>query len=419
MNSPFPSPSFSTAETGRQAWRQQGVQAYQAGRLDEAEACFRRERAGGGADNQLFQLLGAICVMSGRGKEAIEHFRRAVALEPGDGISYYNLGLTLRTENQPAQAEAVLSVMLRLESLGDAHYQLGQIQQDRGAFVAASHHLACARTHGVNVRECEELVLFNQVFHTGERIDLAPSRQADPPLVSLVIPCVNHGRFLVEAVESCLAQTYPAVEVIVVEGGSDDGETRALVERLFHPRLRCVFRSPRRRAGDNRNFGLGLARGVFAGCLDADDRLAPDYVEKAVFALTRLDYDVVGSGVRLFGALEGERRFLRRPRLEDFLTTNQLAMGALFRRELWAASGGFYDSPGDEAIHEDWNFWVRLVARGARVLNLTWERLILCRQHAQERQSARSNLLPLDQQRERIRRWNADLLSGEGMVSRR
>lgn len=397
--------------------RQAGLMAYCANDLTTAERHFRHCLELVPDDGEALHHLGATLAAAGRGEEALRHLALSVAAVPDNAPFWFNLGLISRINHREEAAFGHLAAALRLQpGFPEAHFQTGQILQTRGDHVGANRHLSAAALDAGLRAQCDELVTYNQVFHTGERAHEAPSRLPDPPLVSVVIPCVNYGRFVVEAVESCLNQTYPAVEVVVVDGGSDDEHTRAIVTGLRHPRVRTVCRSPRRRVGDNRNFGLGLARGALVCCLDADDMLAPDYIDKAVFVLTRLGYDLVGAGVEAFGTVETRRNFIRHPGTADLLRSNQFAMGTMFRRDAWAAAGGFHDLEGDAAFHEDWNFWLRLVAMGARAFNINWEYLIRCRQHArtaqngQARMSERRTLLPLDRQIALFRALNADVL---------
>lgn len=396
--------------------RQQALAAHARGDLEAAEAGYRVVLRAVPDDGSVLHNLAATLAATGRPDAAAELFRRSLALDPATASGCFNLGMILRMLGRDAEAEPHFARAVRLsDTLREAHLQLATVLQGRRAFAEANRHFAAAAPQEGLRRLCEESILYNQVFHTRERESLAPSRLADPPLVSVVIPCYNHGQFVGDAVRSCLEQTYPNIEVVVVEGGSTDGTTRAAVEAIRHPRVRTAFRSPRRKVGDNRNFGLALARGAFVCCLDADDRLAPDYIEKTLFGLLYLGYDVVGSGVRTFGTREASRNFLRNPELKDFLVTNQLSTAALHRRSLWEAAGGFYDHDTPEGfLYEDWNYWLRLVALGARVLNLNWEHLILYREHDSERLTRKTTILPLPQQIAMMRLINADVLARHG-----
>jgi glycosyltransferase involved in cell wall biosynthesis len=100
-------------------------------------------------------------------------------------------------------------------------------------------------------------------------------------LVSVVIPCFGQAHFLAEAIESVLAQTYPHLEIVVVDDGSHDNSSR-IASR--YPSVRCV-REPNAGMAAARNLGLRSTNGDFLVFLDADDRLLPDAVEAGLRAL--------------------------------------------------------------------------------------------------------------------------------------
>ena len=118
----------------------------------------------------------------------------------------------------------------------------------------------------------------------------------DQPLVSVIIHCFNYGNYIIDAVESILAQTLKNVEIIVVEGGSTDVATVETVRGILRPRTTVLFREGRHLVGDNRNYGIAKAKGRYICCLDADDTLDPTYLEKAVFHLETYGYDIVFNG---------------------------------------------------------------------------------------------------------------------------
>ena len=95
------------------------------------------------------------------------------------------------------------------------------------------------------------------------------------PKVSILIPCYNAERWVGQAIESALAQTWPNKELIVVDDGSTDG-SRAVIES-FNGRIRYEF-GPNRGGNPCRNRLLELASGEWVQFLDADDYLLPEKI---------------------------------------------------------------------------------------------------------------------------------------------
>lgn len=104
------------------------------------------------------------------------------------------------------------------------------------------------------------------------------------PLVSVIVNNYNYGRFLRESVDSALGQTYPNLEVIVVDDGSND-ESRDIL-RSYGPRVRGVLKHNGGQASAF-NAGLAISHGVFVAFLDSDDVYFVDKIEQCVRAATR------------------------------------------------------------------------------------------------------------------------------------
>jgi len=102
------------------------------------------------------------------------------------------------------------------------------------------------------------------------------------PLVTAAIPTYNRARYLREAVESALAQTYENVEVVVVDDGSTDDTARVVEPYL--DRIRYVRQANAGRSAA-RNRGIEEGRGVYVSFLDSDDRWLPDKLEHHVSVL--------------------------------------------------------------------------------------------------------------------------------------
>lgn len=116
------------------------------------------------------------------------------------------------------------------------------------------------------------------------------SLRANQPLVSIIIPCFNCERWVHQAVESCLNQTYSNIEIIVVDDGSTDRSLEIL--RQFVPRVRLET-GPNRGGNCARNRGFALSTGEYIQYLDADDYLEHDKIAKQVRFLEETKADVV------------------------------------------------------------------------------------------------------------------------------
>jgi glycosyltransferase involved in cell wall biosynthesis len=114
------------------------------------------------------------------------------------------------------------------------------------------------------------------------------------PLVSIIIPCLNAAPWLADTFDSCLKQTYPAVEVIFIDNGSADASWE-IAKRIESPKVRLA-RCGRRGASAARNEGLSLAQGEVIQYLDADDLLAPDKIAIQVARLKETSFDFIASG---------------------------------------------------------------------------------------------------------------------------
>jgi glycosyltransferase involved in cell wall biosynthesis len=102
-------------------------------------------------------------------------------------------------------------------------------------------------------------------------------RSGETPLVSVVVTCFNQADFLAEAIESVLAQSYPRLEVLVV----DDGSTDATASVAARHAVRYLWQ-PNAGLSAARNTGIAHTEGELLVFLDSDDRLLPDAVAAGV-----------------------------------------------------------------------------------------------------------------------------------------
>ncbi len=193
------------------------------------------------------------------------------------------------------------------------------------------------------------------------------ARNITMPKVSVVIPCFNQGQFIDEAVDSILAQSFTDFEIIVVNDGSTDDRTNGLLQNYSREKTRVVVTANMGLAAA-RNNGIAVAAGEYILPLDADDRIASTYLEKAVAILDAdAEVGIVYSNAQLFGAVE-TGWLLPEYSLERMLVDNLIFCSAFFRRDDWLAAGG-YDA-GMIYGWEDYEFWLGLIERGRKVVRI-------------------------------------------------
>ena len=183
------------------------------------------------------------------------------------------------------------------------------------------------------------------------------------PLVSIVIPVYNMSRFVAEAIESVLAQTYTPVELIVVDDGSTDDTPAVLA--VYADRCR-VLRQPNRGQAAALNHGWQSAHGSLMGYLSADDLLHEDAIASSVASLTKTPGAVLTYCDFALIDEAGRQRGIRRVPDYDYLRMVRdfyclPGPGALFTREAFQGTG-----PWDPEFRQlpDFEYWLRLGLAG-------------------------------------------------------
>jgi hypothetical protein len=193
-------------------------------------------------------------------------------------------------------------------------------------------------------------------------------RGAAVPDVSVIVPCHDLGRYLHEALASVAAQRAPAVEIVVVDDGSTD-EFTALVLAHWRTRGLRVLAQDHAAPAGARNLGVRETLGRWVCCLDADDRLRPEFLARAADVLdARPEIGLVSGHVQLFDERD-ELLGLEVTDLVSALADNTAASASLFRREAWERVGGYHGGWRTSGI-EDWDFWLRLLEAGWRAHTL-------------------------------------------------
>lgn len=180
------------------------------------------------------------------------------------------------------------------------------------------------------------------------------------PLVSVIMPCYNYGKYIGEALQSVLNSTYKNVEIIVVDS-STEKNTLNVLKQIKNKKVRIIYQK-KQGLPAARNFGIQSCRGKYILPLDADDLIHKDYIIKGVIVLEqRPDVGVVYSHVGVFGD-KLDIWYAKKLNISRLIYENHIPVCSLFRKQCWKEVNG-YD---EEFVHgyEDWEFWIKLAEKG-------------------------------------------------------
>lgn len=189
-----------------------------------------------------------------------------------------------------------------------------------------------------------------------------PEYHSNPnPKVSIVIPCYNEGIMILEALNSAI--NIENSEIIIVNDGSID-EYTILVLKVLTNKGYLIINQKNSGLSSARNTGINVSQGEYILPLDADNKILPEYVEKAI-SIFEADKNksVVYSNPILFN------NYLDFRVVGDFypsklLYNNYIDACAVIRKDCFVKLGGYDEQIYKKIGYEDWELWVRLAANG-------------------------------------------------------
>lgn len=201
------------------------------------------------------------------------------------------------------------------------------------------------------------------------------------PLISVVIPTYNHGNFLPDAIDSARQQTYPNIEIIVVDDGSTDNTNQVVAS--YEDEL-VFIRQKNQGLSSARNTGIKAAAGNYIALLDADDYWLPSFLSTvAAYLNSDPEIGAVHSGFFFVDERGDKLPQIGTETVPDNRMYDRLLDGEFFipssvltRRSCFTRVGLF-----DEQLRasEDWDMWLR-VARNYRFAGIS-EPLVNYRMH--------------------------------------
>lgn len=197
------------------------------------------------------------------------------------------------------------------------------------------------------------------------------------PTVSVIIPTYNCAKYIAQAIESVLAQTYSDYEIIVVDDGSTDDT--AAVLRPYRDRINYIWQENKKLPAA-RNAGIAASSGAYLAFLDSDDQFLPDKLTVQTRCLDeRPDVGLVASGYQYVDEaghlLAEDKPWLGRPAitLESILFGGLAPVHAVLLRRDWFEQVGGFDE--QFAYCEDMDLWYRLALSGCPMV---WEPAVVC-----------------------------------------
>ena len=205
-----------------------------------------------------------------------------------------------------------------------------------------------------------------------------------PPLLSVILPVYNGGKYLHEAISSILMQTYSNFEVIVINDGSLD-DSGATVHSFNDSRIRYIEQTNQGLAA-TLNRGIDLAHGVYVARQDQDDISLPDRLAKQVaYMQAHPECGLLGTWAQIMEIEKLSDRFHRHPtdpgELRYHLLFNNpfVHSSVMLRKSVLDQIGGYSTDP-ERQPPEDYELWSR-ISRVAEVSNIP-ESLLIYREIA-------------------------------------
>jgi glycosyltransferase involved in cell wall biosynthesis len=204
------------------------------------------------------------------------------------------------------------------------------------------------------------------------------------PLISVIMPAYNAEKYIQEAIDSILNQSYSNLELLIYDDGSSDS-TRKIINSYSDERIKKIFADKNSGVVVARNHCIDLAQGKYIALMDADDIASHDRFTKQLAFLEADGCDVCGSEHwnlnQLTGALKPSKDRHTDADLRALLAvyctmcnSTVMARAELMKRYKYDVS---------IPVAEDYYLWVQLAAAGYRFANLG-ERLVTYRQYPEQ-----------------------------------
>lgn len=222
----------------------------------------------------------------------------------------------------------------------------------------------------------------NNTSGSSKSITSSQEKLSATPLVTVSMPAFNSERYIAEAIESILAQTYANFELIIVDDGSTD-RTREIVERYSDPRIIKIFSDQNRGLITTRNLIASIAKGKYLALLDADDRAFPERLQLQVDFLESNAADICGADHWTLNQANGEMKRSKQRHTDSDIRALLSICSPLCNPAIMGRLEIFKQFPYKSSyMHaEDYCLWTEIALAGYRFANIE-RKLIVYRLHS-------------------------------------
>lgn len=191
-------------------------------------------------------------------------------------------------------------------------------------------------------------------------------KERNLPLVTVIVPCYNHERYVTETIESIVNQTYENIELIVIDDGSKDNSVN-IIQKLANKYGFTFIHRANKGLSATLNEGLKLSKGKYFSAIASDDILMAEKIEKQVeFMELNPEYGMCyGKIVYFENAIENTSEYLNSSKqgwvFDDLLIDGSFipAPSAFIRKKVFDIVGGY-----DETLWiEDWDMWLKIAQK--------------------------------------------------------
>ena len=211
------------------------------------------------------------------------------------------------------------------------------------------------------------------------------------PLISVVVPFFNSGKYIEQTIISILNQTFPYYEILIIDDGSKDKESLEKLEEIqkLYKRIK-VFHKENEGLAATRDFGASKSSSSckYLMFLDDDDLIEPTFLECGYWTLeTNKEASWAYSDSVGFGTQEYVwNKYFDSDKMKK---VNELVSEALVRKNDFELVNGY--ELREKAVNEDWNLWLKLLSKGKYPVHMSFYGEWYRRKETGELQKSRDN----------------------------